>query len=287
MNYESFPFLQFFNEENINRNLWDSGFFCGNFDNANGSISKVLSELGFKLDDMIHGTYINKIHPDDVTHYQTLIDRLHNGLDDSFHCEYRISDINNEWHWILTQAFVIKRNKNYTVSKIIGIDHLVDSKKSVEEYLFNELIEANLQLEFYKSLGTIGNSEENLKESLKKLKHIVEYDYCSIYKRYSEKISRVFHYPENNIINETQLIQIFKNINNSVYPVIIDDLKDCEPLSSLLIIPLNKNSNQDGFVLLCHKDRGFYKGKDLIPVKSFSELLSIVINNHFADIPPE
>jgi len=280
MSNEPFSFIRFFDEHNINQNLWDSGFFCGDFDSSNGSLSKVLSELGFKLQDMIDGSYIKRIHPDDVSNYQIMLDRLHNGLDDSLHCEYRISDEYNKWHWILTQAFVIKRNKNYTVNKIIGIDHIIDSKKNVEEYLFNELIESNLQLEFYKSLGEVGNSQENLSVCLKKLKHIVDFDYCSIYTHQDKKISRLFHFPDKYSIKDSQLTEIFEILDNSVYPVIIDDITNCEPFYSLLVIPLNIHGNQIGFIILCHIERGFYKGKDLIPVRSFSDLLSIVINNH-------
>lgn len=275
----NFNYLKFFNEPNIDHSLWESGFFCGDFVENNGSLSKILTDLGYQISDMLEGRYLQNIHPADISTYKTMINRLHNGLDDILHCEYRLKGKNNTWNWILTQAFVIKRNKDNSVHKIIGIDRDINSRKNVESYYHDELIDSKLQLDLLNSIRKFDNSPGHIEKILEKLKHVVEYDNCEIFILKGKSLTKFYQYPHNSKSKQRNQTAIFSTVKNGSDPVIINDPQLCAPYFSLLVIPLQINKNNIGCVTLRNSTKGFYKGKDLIPVRSFSDFLALFINN--------
>lgn len=273
-----FNYLQFLTENNINQTLYESGFFCGNFNDSNSSISCVLSEMGYEAENMIAGSFLRKIHPDDITTFKILLERLHNALEDSFYCEYRMLDNNEKWQWINTQAFVIKRNPDGTVNKLIGIDRNISSVKRVENYYHDELFETRKKLELFESLRKIGNAPSNLNDSLEKLRGIVNFTHCAVFLYEDGGYKPLAGYPDGPESNfdPAEIIPVPGNPD----PFIIDGKPGLMPYRSAIIVPLQIGRNILGCMLLCHQDSSVYKGKDLFPLKNFSDFLAILLNNY-------
>ncbi|MDC7219908.1 MAG: PAS domain-containing protein [Spirochaetales bacterium] len=274
-----FNYLQFLKEDNINKNLYDSGFFCGDFQTDGGTISKVLSDMGYKLNDMLAGTYLAAIHPEDIGTYNKLIDRFHRGLDDNFLCEYRLKDSSHEWRWILTQSFVIKRNKDNTVHKLIGFDRDITARKRVELFYQDKLVDSRAQLELVKSIQDNDSSEESLPLILDRLKGVIDFTQSEIYIREDHGYKRILQYPPLKGDLITNIHSLLPYIDRELSPTVIDDLPGETDLS-LFILPLHISQKLIGFVLLGHKNKDFYKGSDLFPARQFSSYLSLLINSH-------
>ena len=279
MNTNTFNFLEFFSEADINENLLDFGFFCGDFSAEYGSVSSILSEMGYSSSDLLGDIYMNSIHPEDLSTYKVMLYRLQKGLDDNFYCEYRLADKTGNWRWVLTQAFVIKRNVDKSIHKIIGIDRDITSQKNVETYYHTDYATSKMKLNLFDSIDNSDNSPNELETILEKLNKVAAFDGIEIYTRQGESFVQMLQHPEKHEGAHIRVDKLYPHIDSDMNPVIVDDQGLCNPFKSLLIIPLHINRNIIGYIILGHFSRGYYKGRDLFPVKSFSEYLSLFVNN--------
>jgi diguanylate cyclase (GGDEF)-like protein/PAS domain S-box-containing protein len=270
-----------------------AGYFYADFDNDAGTTSRPLHKLGFTEEEMRSGDYRDCIHPEDLSTYRGLWNRVQDGWEDELYCEYRLSDRAGKWHWIQTHAVVVERSSGGEIRKIIGTDREITSRKNAEEYLHRQLYGQQQRYEVAESLRrvtTLVASEAELSDSLSdgaaQLRTIVRFDRCDVYALVDEEPKCLLVHPEPGaatpgtagppVLVEELLVQL----RSTVYPLIEDDIGENWAYGSRLGIPLRVDDRMVGFVVLWHRQKGFYRGADLYPVTAFGDILAVAIHNH-------
>ncbi|NGZ28738.1 MAG: PAS domain-containing protein, partial [Magnetococcales bacterium] len=88
-------------------------------------------------------TWLERVHPDDVTHaFQSLMDHLH-GLNDSYHSEHRIRHKDGHWLWVLERGRVLEWSKDGKPLRMIGACLDITQRRNAEEEIriFSQAVE--------------------------------------------------------------------------------------------------------------------------------------------------
>ncbi len=106
--------------------------------------ARLLSILGFGSDTLrtTSHEWLKLVHPDDRRHYQTTLVRHLKGVDEHFECEYRVSDRQGQWRWVLARGLAV-RDSNGVATRMVGSIGDVTERHSYQR----ALKEANEQLE--------------------------------------------------------------------------------------------------------------------------------------------
>jgi len=275
-------FQNILNEQDFETTLYNAGMFFVDYSRDYGQMSKVCRELGFQKSDLTDCAYQERIHPDDLVSYLGLWVRFNRGYDDELYCEYRLRDLRGEWNWVLTHATALGRYKDGRISKIIGFDRIINSRKKTEELLLRQLDEAKRKNEIADAVMSAGRLmihdvplSENLYEGMEKLRGIVRYDYCALVVDENYRENTIF-YPPGDRVKIPDLSSLIHQIRESGYPL-IDETGDG---GSLMAFPLTVDGAYLGAIVLISGKRGFFDGSDLYPVQSFARIFAIAIQNH-------
>lgn len=277
-------FLDIVNEADFDESLYKSGMFYVDFSEGFGQVSKVITQLGFNVDNMLSGEYQNSIHPDDIESYLSLWNRFFKGSDDELYCEYRLRDLKNNWIWVQTHSTVLSRNDNDSIRKIIGFDRIINSRKKTEEIIRDQLIEAKNKIEISEIVFSAGKELisdlhllENLNRGLEKMSEIVDFDYCDIY-IYKSKFERIVIYPQGETFTIPNSEELLIQVRNSKYPIIKENL--LLGSGSSMAIPLIGDGDIVGAIIIFNQNDGVFSGADLYPVLGFADVLSLAILNY-------
>ena len=276
-----------FRDPGLTPKFYEAGFFYGDLEGGTGFTSRALREIGFSDVEMRNGGYRRRMHPDDVTTYTRLFDRVNGGLQDELYCEYRLADGEGEWHWIQTHAVVMERQADGSIGKILGTDRDITSRKAAEEYLSQEFHETRRKYEIAESLrqtSTIVSSDLDLTNSLGlaigRLATIVRFDRCEVFSIEGRSVSLLYRYPAADGEFAVEPEDIHEELARSTYPIIRDDVAGRSPFPSWLAVPLRVADRLVGAAFLLHRCPGFYSGADLYPVMDFAEILAVAIHNN-------
>lgn len=273
--------------------LWKMGYFCGDFPRDKGILSRPVRELGFTEEDVRDGKFRERIHPEDRETYDALWERISSGREDEFYCEYRVGDGEGRWVWLRTQAVVIQRDDQGRAQKIMGNDRVITSRKVAESYVSRELMDTKRKLDLSESIRQVethvaSNLDliENHESSMEQLRRIIGFSHCQIH-THSERGSDaknelIISYPHRDAPRETGE-SVFEELKGSRYPV-LHDLDDSGRMKSLMAIPLRFSGRFIGSVLLWHEEPGFYRCRDLYPVRSFADILAVAVKNSREDV---
>ncbi len=267
--------------------LFGTNFFYSDMQNNRGETSTPLKNLGFLDEELRSGSYQQRIHPEDYSTYLDLWKRVHDGWEDELYCEYRLSDLNGEWHWIETHAIVVERQEDGSIATIVGVDREINSRKNAEEYLRKQFHDIQRKYEIAESLrqtSTLIASDlgltNNLITGIRQLATIVSFDRCGVYSLETNSITELLVYPTGNAKKIPAPTEFLDEINRSPYPIIRDDLGETFSLRSLLVVPLRQKDTTVGLVLLGAEQIGFFRGADLYPVTAFADILAVAIGNN-------
>lgn len=274
-------------DQRLSGPLFGTKFFYSDLQNDRGETSNTLRRLGFSDAEMRSGLYQKRIHPEDYSTYLDLWRRVHDGWEDEFYCEYRLSDIDGEWHWIETHAIVVERQTDGSIATIVGVDREIDSRKNTEEYLKQQFHDIQRKFEMAESMrqtstliaADLGLSN-NLITGIRQLGTIVSFDRCEVYSIEGSEISTLLIHPAGYTEQLPEVTQFLEEIKASPYPIIHDDLGKDYNLRSLLAVPLKQKEITVGAVLLGAKTVGYFRGADLYPVTAFADILAVAIRNN-------
>jgi diguanylate cyclase (GGDEF)-like protein len=278
--------LELIRNRKLRATLYSAGFFFADYRRGITSASKVMAALGWGTGDMKAEFFIERVHPHDVQSYSTLWQRIQDGWEEEFYCEYRFRAADDSYHWVSTHALVIDRAHDGSIQVITGIDENIDSRKHAEEYLRTQFLETKRRFEVAESLrvaGTVVTSDLELEKSLdvglEQLKHIVEYDRVEVFLLEGDEYRSLAtrgEYPGGAVPSVDPLVDATVE---SMFPVIRDDLGEGHTLRSWIGVPLRIGGVVAGAVLLWHEQAGFYRAADLYPVMAFGDSLAVAINN--------
>ncbi|MFW5688822.1 MAG: diguanylate cyclase [Spirochaetota bacterium] len=267
-----------------------AGFFFGDLEHSVGTTSEPLKALGFADAELRDGSYQNRIHPEDRPTYLALWNRVNEGWEDRLYCEYRLCDLEGEWHWIETFAVVVDRRADGSIGRVVGTDRDISSRKTAEQFLEQRFHDAERRYEVAEQLretSTLVSSSprltENLRLGVERLAAIVEFDRCEIYSIEDEKPTFRLAVPEGPV-RGSRPGDLLELLRDSSYPVIRDDLDGNGALHSWLGIPLRARDLLVGVAYLWHASPGHFRGTDLYPVRALGEILAgaIVSNLNLA-----
>lgn len=93
--------------------------------------------LGFSQELFAHTPqeFISFIHPDEQAGVWEKINSLVSGPADHYLNEFRIRDINGEWHWFLSRATCISRDEQGRALRIIGTHIDITEERKTEKYI--------------------------------------------------------------------------------------------------------------------------------------------------------
>ncbi|CAD5924934.1 Sensory/regulatory protein RpfC [Planktothrix tepida] len=102
---------------------------------------EVLDILGYspeQIQGMDSQLFIHLVHPDDLNTVLIHLNNLHTLQNvEKRNCEYRLRDVNGEWHWLLSRDAAFLYNKDGTLKQIVGTAQDITERKQSEEKLQN------------------------------------------------------------------------------------------------------------------------------------------------------
>nr|WP_237051470.1 PAS domain-containing protein [Magnetospirillum sp. ME-1] len=83
--------------------------------------ARLLSILGFESETLrtTSHEWLKLVHPDDRERYQTTLVRHLKGFDAHFECEYRVSDRQGQWRWMLARGLAV-RDAQGVATRMVG-----------------------------------------------------------------------------------------------------------------------------------------------------------------------
>ena len=277
--------LDILNEPELEESLYNSGMFYVDYCEGFGQVSKICQSLGISYAEMTSRKYQERIHEDDLKTYIRLWNRFDEGLDDELYCEYRMFDHKGEWNWVQTHATVLSRDDSGSIRKIIGFDRIINGRKKTEEIIHKQFLEEKKKNEISEIVHSASKHilvdhdlSDQLSESLDKMKSIVGFDYCAVF-IHKGSYKQVFKYPKDEYFEIPDTTELIKQVNLSQYPIISDSV--IKGLGSVMAVPLLSDSENIGSIILFNESAVSFNGTDLYPVISFSDILTVVIINHY------
>ncbi len=105
---------------------------------CNREISMILGYTPEQIQAMGASFISNLYHPDERDMIRLHHEKLKNINDhEQHHCEYRMRDVNGQWHWILSQNTVFLRGEDGQVKQVVGTAQDITERKQSEEQLRN------------------------------------------------------------------------------------------------------------------------------------------------------
>ncbi|CAD5924885.1 Sensory/regulatory protein RpfC [Planktothrix tepida] len=104
----------------------------------NRAIVDILGYSPEQIQGMENQFLLDLVHPDDLDSMLIHLNNLHtlqNG--EKRNCEYRLRDVNGEWHWLLSRDAAFLYNKDGTLKQIVGTAQDITERKQSEEKLQN------------------------------------------------------------------------------------------------------------------------------------------------------
>lgn len=102
---------------------------------------EVVDILGYspeQIQGMGSQLFIDLLHPDDLDTVLIHLNNLHTLQNvEKRNCEYRLRDVNGEWHWLLSRDAPFLYNKDGTLKQIVGTGQDITERKRSEEKLEN------------------------------------------------------------------------------------------------------------------------------------------------------
>ncbi|MBU2882949.1 PAS domain-containing protein [Psychrosphaera sp. B3R10] len=126
--------------------FWVTGDIVLDCDLEQNFVEKITdSKLFFDLDGItfLSDSYLNQIHPDDKSMFQTQYQAILAAGHNRFQLMYRFSDNNGDWRWIVERGCVIERASNGEAKRIVT--NLRDESELRREQ--NNLVRINHALE--------------------------------------------------------------------------------------------------------------------------------------------
>jgi len=103
--------------------------------------NEVLEILGYSPEQiqMMGNSFLTDLtHPDDLEEFVAHLSSLQNLNDgEKRNYEYRMHDINGQWHWFVSRHAVFKRDNNGQVKQVVGTAQDITERKFIEEQLRN------------------------------------------------------------------------------------------------------------------------------------------------------
>lgn len=269
--------------------LFDAGFFLGDFAHESGFTSAALLNLGFTDDQMRNGEYQRRIHPADRPTYDSVWERFASGKSNELYCEYRISDPDGIWHWIQTTAVVLDRQPDGRIGRVIGTDRDITARKFAEEMLRDEFRETRRKYELCESLrqaARLVSTDLSLSRSpefvVEQLKQVVEFHCCELYSLESIGPRQLLRTAEPGCADPDDVYRLAESLGQSVYPIIEDVMNESTNYGSRMTVPVRYRTELVGVAVLWHESSRAYQGADLYPVMDVAEILAVAIRNNQA-----
>lgn len=212
---------------------------------------RVQDILGFSPDDLSEKPFLwhNSIHPDDLPEVDKAIEDSKRGKD--FDLEYRIKDINGNWHWFHDRIIGKHITENETIIEGLATD--ITERKQVAEAL--QKAHDELELQVAKRTVELKKAVKNLEQEVNERKR-TEKEQAWLQQRLEAlwKISKMVDAKEQTLYNEV-LNQIkdltqssyafFGFLNNdeslmSLYSWSKEVIEDCRTLEKPLEFPISK-----------------------------------------------
>ncbi|MBW4619084.1 MAG: PAS domain S-box protein [Cyanosarcina radialis HA8281-LM2] len=103
---------------------------------TNAQIAKVLGYSPEAIRAMGSNLFTNLIHPDDLPRVLAKVDRCFSVADgEVIEEEYRMRDVNGDWHWLQSRDSVLNRNADGTPKQMVGAAIDITTRKQTEEAL--------------------------------------------------------------------------------------------------------------------------------------------------------
>ncbi|MDB9314009.1 diguanylate cyclase [Spirulina sp. CS-785/01] len=212
---------------------------------------KISSVLGYDANIPLNQQFLKQVmHPDDLACLSSYYQQLQAAQDgDIFEIEYRLKDIQGEWHWFVSRDTVFARTADGKPQQILGTASDITDRKVVE----SALLQANLQLHEKVNELETRNAEMQLLEEMNEFLQV-----CSSVKGACEGIVDYLHPMFPNCTGSLYLLeresqhpelvahwgQNMASDSTSPLPMNVEQLEDCyaattsPPSQNYLCLPM-------------------------------------------------
>jgi len=116
--------------------VWDWNIITGEF--VVTSVYETM--LGYKEGELIPNidTWINSVHPDDMSQVQQTLNDYFDGKEEIYHVELRLRCKDNSWKWVMCRGKVIKKDSSGNPITMMGLHTDIGKRKALEMELLQE-----------------------------------------------------------------------------------------------------------------------------------------------------
>lgn len=282
----------------ILRRIRSTGLYITDFSKGWAVSSLLLESFGYSNALFSSEKFEERIHPDDLSMYKALWDRIEDGWENELSVEFRFRDKTGAWRWIHTRGTVLTRMEDGKPALFAGVDSDITTRKETEAILRDRLAEEERRFALAETLRMAGLAASSSVDSGKTLELILEqsqqfipYEASSIRSYDNEQfVLRARHPCDDELLPHHGSGSPIHEVVAERSPRISDDIsslleprEDSAPVKyrSWMGIPLILRRELLGVLEFWHSRSGWFKSDQLWPALTFSDTLSVALANQY------
>jgi len=270
------------------------GVYEKDLENKRISANRIWTEsAGNTKEDMAGDKWLEKVHPEDRSRVAEVWSEVVRGGRSVFASEYRISDGQGGWLWVLNRAVILKRDGQGKPLHYIGVDIDITERKNIEAKLLESQRRAEEQAREAESLRVASavlmsslDFEEALQRILQQASNIIPSRRASIYIAQKRSFQLVadnvmkgktafFSFPPGHpchIAMRTGELTVYEDWRKKFS-------HKSDLLPSIMIMPIRLQGETRGFMLFQDDEPGFFQLVHKRRVLSFADYVSVALQN--------
>jgi len=247
--------------------------------------SQLLKDLGHG-DEILHGdSWLALLHHDDQARVQKAFQQIREGLADTVDEEFRLRDVQGNWHWVRHHTTVLSRHKDDTPDLCVGMDTDITELREKAEHYESRYLETEVLRVAGAIMAIELDPELAIERMLEQAQRVIPFDSAYVWLR------------KNNIIeyagghNTKGGIPQKMYVNDPDYAVVLgaklpdfSDLPAPKTLgervfSTRLAVPLISHNEVIGCMEFLAETPGVLQSRHTWPALAFGDYIAIAIQN--------